>query len=59
MQTSTITQLVMAGHVNMVMHISVAQKTTNFYPLCKINHAITQMIEALHHKPEGCGLDSR
>jgi len=50
---------VMAGHVKRVMHISVAQKKRNFYPLCTINHTVTQKFEALHQKPEGCGLDSR
>jgi len=54
----TVTQWVMAGHVNTVIHNSVAQRT-NFYPPCTINHAVTQMVEAMKHKPEGCGLDSR
>ena len=54
----TVTQWVMAGHVNTAMHISVAQNT-NFSPLCTINHGITQTVQALQHKPEDCGLDSR
>jgi len=58
MAACTVTEWVMAGHVNTVMHISVAQQT-NFFPLCTINHAVTLMVESLHHKPEGCGLDSR
>jgi len=59
MPASAVTQRVMAGHVNTVILIAVAQQTRNFFPLCTINHAVTQMVEALHHKQEGCGLDSR
>ena len=38
---------VMAGHLNTVMHISLAQQT-NVFPLCTIKHAVTQTVEAPH-----------
>jgi len=40
------------------MHISDEQNTKSS-ALCAINHVLTQMVEALHHKAEGCGLESR
>jgi hypothetical protein len=41
------------------MRISVAQKKRKFFPLCTNNHDVTNMVDALHHKAEGCGLDSQ
>ena len=57
LQTSTVTQRLMAGHVNRVMYIWL-YKEKNFYPTCTNNHAVTQMVEALHHKADGCGFYS-
>jgi len=36
----------------------VVQKTTKFLSLFTIKHTETQLVEALHHKMESCGLDS-
>jgi len=33
----------------------VEQNKRILYSSCTIYHTITQMVEALHHKPEGCG----
>ena len=45
----------MTGTVNNVMHISIAQKTRNFFSFCTISHTVSQTVEELHYKPEGCG----
>jgi hypothetical protein len=37
------------------MHISIAQKTRNFFSFCTISHTVSQTVEELHYKPEGCG----
>jgi hypothetical protein len=53
----TVTQRVMAGTVNTVMHIG-CTKTRNFIPVT-INHTVAQTVESLHCKPEDRGLESR
>ena len=58
LQISTVTQRTMAGFVNRVMYIWL-NKGQEISILFTINHALTQTVEALHHKPEGCGLDFR
>jgi hypothetical protein len=54
----------MAGTVNTVTHISVTQTEEISFPPAQsinqsINHAVTQIFEALHHKQEVRGFDSR
>ena len=34
-------------------------KIRNFFPYCAINQKVTQLIEAQHYNPEGCGFDFR
>ena len=45
----------MIGTVNNVTYISIAQKTRNFFSFCTISHTVSQTVEELHYKPEGCG----
>jgi hypothetical protein len=59
LQISTVTQRVIAGHCVQGNVFWVVQRTRNFILSCTVNHTVTQLYEALHHKTEGCGLDYR
>ena len=59
LHTSTVTHRLMAGPVNTVTHIPVIHETRNFFLSFTINHAVTKVVNALHHKSEGRGFDSR
>ena len=58
LQTSTATQRLIPGNVEQGYVYLVVQKTTKFLSLFTIKHTETQLVEALHHKLECCGLDS-
>ena len=58
MQASAVTQSVMAGHCEHGNAYVCSTKHKSLSP-CTINHAVTQKVEAPHHKPEGCSLDYR
>jgi hypothetical protein len=59
LQPSTLTQRLKASHCGLGDVCWVVQITRNFFPFFTINHAVTLLVEALHHKQEGCGLISR
>jgi len=58
LQISTVTGRLMADHCEQG-NIHWAAQKAKFYPSCTINHVLTRIFGALHHKPEGYGLDSR
>ena len=57
LQISTVTQRPMAGHCEESNICLVVQK--NLYLFFTINHVVTRIFEAKHHKPEVCSFVSR
>jgi len=58
LQTSTAAQRLIPGNVEQGYVYLVVQKTIKFLSVFTIKHTETQLVEALHHNTESCGLDS-
>jgi len=59
LQISTVTQVPMAGHYEHGNVCLVVQKIGKLYLFFTINHVVTPIFEAKHHKPEVNGFVSR